>query len=347
MSKVFKRLLFLSFLVLSVLMITACGSSGGSDSASGGSGTSEDPITLNYYHVAQENHPTHAVAVEYKEKVEELSEGRLQIEVFCCGQLYPSETDGAEATIKGDVDIAMSAAPAMSSLNSSFMVFDLPFLFKNEEQAYAALDGELGAALDKKLEEMGLVSIGWGSTGFKQLVSAGDPIESVEDLNGKRMRVMENKMHMDIFNSLGANASGLAFGEVYSALSQGTFDMLDSTAAYVISSSFYEVVDYFTVSNHFFHPAVTFINKEKFDSLPEDLQQILLDAGNIVGEKHRQLVTEQEKTDHQKMVDEGVEVIELSDEELKKFEEAVQPIYEKYESEIGKDLIDIATSYSE
>lgn len=349
LNKILKRVLVFGLLILSSMVIAACGTSKSSDSASGskGSGTSEDPIKLNYYHVAQENHPTHAVAVEYKEKVEELSEGRLQLEVFCCGQLYPSEADGAEATIKGDVDIAMSSAPAMSSLNSSFMVFDLPFLFKNEEKAYEALDGELGAAMDKKLEEMGLVSLGWGSTGFKKLVSAKDPIKSVDDLKGKRMRVIENKMHLDIFNSLGANASGLAFGEVYSALSQGTFDMLDSTAAYVMSSSFYEVVDYFTVTNHFFHPAVTFVNKETYDSLPEDLQQVLMEAGNIVGEKHRQLVAEQEVTDHKRMLDEGVEVIELSDEEISKFEEAVQPIYKKYEDEIGKDLIDIAKSYSE
>lgn len=161
------------------------------------------------------------------------------------------------------------------------------------------------------------------------------------------MRVMENKLHLDAFNSLGANASALGFGEVYSALSQGTYDMLDSTASYVMSSSFYEVVDYFTVTNHFFHPAVTFVNQETYDSLPEDLQDVLMEASDKVSTLHRELVFELEDEDHQKMVDEGVEVIELPEEELQKFKEALQPIYDQYEDEIGKDLIDIAKGYAE
>lgn len=121
--------------------------------------------------------------------------------------------------------------------------------------------------------------------------------------------------------------------------------MLDSTASYVMSQSFYEVVDYFTVTNHFFHPAVTFINKDVYDSMPEDLQQVLHEASDTISTLHRELIFELEEEDHQRMIEEGVEVIELSDEELTKFREAVQPIYEKYADEIGQDLIDAAQSY--
>lgn len=339
-----KNLLKYLALGLAVLIIAAC-SNDNAEEEKGSSSSDGAEYTLNYVHVVQENHPTHMVAEEFKKKVEELSDGRIEVEIFCCGQLYTSETEAAEAVIKGDVDMMMSAAPSMSSINSKFMVFDLPFLFNNKEEGHAALDGELGKLLDEELEKMGVVSLGWGATGFKQLVSAKDPIRSIDDLKGMKMRVMENKVHLDVFNSLGANASPLAFGEVYSALSQGTFDMLDSTASYVMSQSFYEVVDYFTVTNHFFHPAVTFINKDVYDSMPEDLQQVLHEASDTISTLHRELIFELEEEDHQRMIEEGVEVIELSDEELAKFREAVQPIYEKYADEIGQDLIDAAQSY--
>ncbi|MFD1606967.1 DctP family TRAP transporter solute-binding subunit [Oceanobacillus luteolus] len=328
------KFIVISLMILMLAFMAACGSEG---SASG-----EDTYTLQVPHVTSEEDPTHKAWVNFKEEVEEKSEGRMKVDIFSNGQLYSSERAMVEAVQMGDIPIASVATPAMAGFAESFMILDLPFLFNSREEAHAALDGELKDRLMDELTEIDMVGFGIGELGFRHILNNRQPITKPEDLEGIKIRVLENQLFQDMFNELGANASPLGFGEVYSALQQGTFDALESTIGLTLSTQFYEVQDYLSLTSHIYSGDVIFANKEYMDSLPDDLKTIVTEAAHNYVEFTRSLVHEEELESLEKLKELGMQVNEVTEEEKSVFRERLQPIYDKYEDVIGKDLIDLA-----
>src|SRR5699024_1097462 len=326
------KIYLLCFVFVPLLVITtACGSD---------ADTSSEKETIRVTHVVAEDHPYHQAAKEFKEEVEEESDGKLEVEIYPDWQLYESEREAIEAIQLGDVEMSRVATPALSSFISEFSVLNLPFLFEDTKEAHAALDGELGDKLTELLSEEGLVAFGYGENGFRHFLT-DKPIESPDDFSGMSIRVIENKMYEDLFNSLGANASPLGFGETYTALQQGVYDGMDSEIASASTGSFYEVLDYLTISNHAYTATVNIIDEDFYDSLSEDLQGVLEDATYTLNERHRELNMEHEEEGLEELK-ENMEVNELTQEQTDKFKEELQPIFEKYEEEIGEDIVKLA-----
>lgn len=338
-----KKLLMTTLFIFLIGIIIGCSDT----SKKASEGSSEAEYVLKYAHVVPETHATHLGSVEFKEEVEKMSDGRIEIDIYPNAQLYASEREGIEATMLGNLDMMIIGAPALASFDSRFMVLDLPYLFNNREEAHAALDGELGEALDEVVAELGLTSLGWGESGFKNMLTNYGPTYTVEDFEGKALRVMENKLYQDTFETLGAKADPHAFGELYSALQQGVFDGTDQPVSLTASNKFYEVAPHYTLTEHVYAAALTFINTDKYNELPEDLQHVLVEAGEKVFENsYRELAHEQDSNLLDDMMEEGLEVYELTPKQKEALKEATAPIYEKYEDEIGKDLINLAKKYS-
>lgn len=336
----------LIFVILFILLAVIVGCSNSSATNEGKSDDSNEYV-LKYAHVVPETHATHLASVEFKEEVEEMSNGQLKIEIYPNGQLYPSEREGIEATIAGNLDMMIIGAPAIASFDSRFMVLDLPFLFDSREEAFEALDGELGEELDKVMADVGLTNLGWGDNGFKNMGSSKGPIHTPEDFKGLKLRVMENRLYQDTFEELGANADPHAFGELYSALQQGVFDASDQPVSLMASNKFNEVMPHYTLTEHVYASAPAFINMDKYNELPEDLQEILVEAGDkVFNNSYRDLAHEQDTEKLEELIANGLNVYELTQEQKESLKEAVEPIYEKYEDEIGKDLIELAKSFS-
>lgn len=332
------RIATLGSFVLLLGFIFGCSSSSENNGEASG-----DEYVLKYAHVVPETHATHLASVEFKEEVEKLSDGKLKIEIYPNGQLYSSEREGIEATIAGNLDMMIIGAPAIASFDPRFMVLDLPYLFNSREEAFEALDGELGEELDGVMKELGLVNLGWGDNGFKNMASSKGPIYSKEDFKGLKVRVMENRLYQDTFEELGANADPHAFGELYSALQQGVFDAADQPVSLMASNKFQEVVPHYTLTQHVYASAPAFINSDKYDELPEELQQVLVEAGDkVFNNSYRDLAHDQDTEKLEELKADGMEVYELTEEQKEALKEAVMPIYKKYEDEIGKDLVELA-----
>ncbi len=338
-----KKIKIQVFLLLSiVLVLAACGRpSGGSSSEDG-----DEKYKINIAYLVSEEQSTHLAAVDFKEQLEKESDGRLQVELHPNGSLYGSDREAIEAVQLGNVEMTIPALAAVSSFNQNFMVFDLPFLFDDKEAAYRTLDGEVGQELLAELDDKGLKGLAYAENGFRHITNNKGPVEKPEDLKGLKLRTMESPLQTDSFKEYGANASPFAFGELYTALQQGTYDAMENPISLIYTNKFYEVQNYLTLSNHFYAPTILAMNKDFFDGLPEDLQVLVEKASEDYRDSQRKLATEQDAEWIELIKEEGMQVNELTEEQLEVFKEASEPIYEKYRDKIGGDLMDRAIESS-
>lgn len=338
-----KRLIFM-FGIIALLLLTAC--SGESDGTSSNDTDDDGVFTIRFAMAVPETHASVIAMNEVKDEIEEKSDGKLVIELYENAQLYPSDREAVEATQVGNVEATAVATPTVASFHERFSIFDIPFLFEDREAAYQAMDGELGVTLNEELEGVGLKSLGYGENGFRHILNSKHPIEVPDDLKGMKFRVIENKVYEDIFNTLGANSSPLAFGELYTALQQGVYDGMDNPISLVYTMKFYEVQDYMTLTNHTFAPIITVMNTDYYDSIPEELQEVLQEGMDKFNDRQREITAEQDEEYLGELEDE-LEIHELTPEQREEFVKALAPIYDQYEDVVGADLIEMAKDSNE
>ena len=331
---------FFALFLIVVLVLSACGRpSGDSTSNEGDSG---DVYKIRIAYLVSEDQSTHIASEQLKEKLETESDGRIQVELYPNGSLFPSDREAIEAVQLGNVEMTIPAVAALSSFNKKFMVFDLPFLFDTYEEVYNALDGELGQELLTELEENNIKGLVFGANGFRHMTNNEGPIESPDDLKGLKFRTMESPVQTDSFKAWGANASPFAFGELYTAIQQGTYDGMENPISLIYTHKFYEVQDYLTLSGHFYAPTALLINNDFYNSLPEDLQELVMEAALEYRTEQRKLAEQQDKEWIEELKEFGMQVNELTDEQKEEFRTAAESVYDQYASEISEDVIEKA-----
>lgn len=342
MKKLSLLLLFLFLIILS-----ACGRPDESGSSDEGNDSGEAEHTIRVAYLVSEEQSTHLAAEDFKKKLEADSDGRLSVELYPNGSLYASDREAVEAVQLGNVEMTIPALAAVSSFNKKFMVFDLPFLFDDYDAAYKALDGEMGQQLLDELETNDLKGLAYAENGFRHISNNNGPIEAPEDLDGLKFRTMENPLQTDTFKAFGANASPFAFGELYTALQQGAYDAMESPISLYYTNKFYEVQDYLTLSGHFYAATILLMNNDFYTKLPEDLQELVMEASIEYRTEQRKIAQEQDVEWLEKLKEEGMQVNELTPEQKEAFREEVQSVYEKYTPELGEDLVNQALSANE
>src|SRR5699024_921930 len=348
-----KKILSAAILMFTLATVSACTLGGNegdniSDESSSDetetSGSGEQVIEVSY--TTPETGATHIGMEKFKELLEEKTGGDAVVELYPNGQLYESEREAIEATQSGNVEMTVAASAPVAGFDEDFLAIDLPFIFPDHDTAYEALDGDLGQELLDGLPEIGLVGLGYGETGMRQFTNSDHPIEAPEDMDGMKIRTMENEVHIDTFEEYGANASPFAFGELYSALQQNTYDAMDNPINLIDQMKFYEVQDYLTISDHAYTATVAFMNDDFFNDLPEDIQEAVQEALDESMDYQREEAREQDEEGLEVIKDE-MEINELDEEQKEEFIEAAEPIFDKYEEEIGSDLMEKARSYRE
>jgi tripartite ATP-independent transporter DctP family solute receptor len=335
-----KKLLL--FLIVSILVIAGCGRPKESAQTSGKDGEKEEVHTIRIAYLVSEEQSSHLAAVTYKEKLEKESDGRLKVELYPNGQLYASDREAIEAVQLGNIEMTIPALAPLASFNKKFLVFDLPFLFNNHEAAYKALDGELGQELLKELETNDLKGLVFAENGFRNMSNNTGPIEKPEDLKGLKFRTLENPVHTATFKSFGANASPFAFGELYTALQQKTYDAMESPISLYYTNKFYEVQDYLTMTGHVYAATILLMNNEFYNGLPKDLQELVVKASEEYRTEQREIAQKQDVEFLEKLKENGMKVNELTAEQRELFREAAKSVYDQYVPEIGEDLVNKA-----
>lgn len=338
------RRLFLGvFIVVLAVTLTACGGSEASSDSSSETGSEEkdsETYTIRVAYLVPEGQSTHLAAEKMKEKLESESNGRLVVQLYPNGQLTPSDREAIEAIQLGNVEMTIPAVAALSGFNSKFMLFDLPFLFKDKETAYEVLDGEIGQSLLDELSDQGIKGLAFAENGFRHITNNKGPINTPADLEGLKLRTMESPVQVEAFKAMGANASPFAFGELYTALQQGTYDAMENPISLIYTNKFYEVQDYLTLSGHFYAPTALLINNDFYESLPEDLQQLVDEAAKEYRTYQRKIASEQDAEWIEELKAEGMKVNELTGEQKEVFKKVSETVYDQFRNEIGGELID-------
>jgi len=342
-----KKILTLAF--ITVLILAACGRPDPNSGSTSDSGNSDGDSTykIRLPHLVSEEQSSHVAALDFKEKLEKESDGQIEVEIYPNGSLFGSDREAIEAVQLGNVEMTIPAVAPLASFNDHFMVFDLPFLFNDNEAAYRALDGEVGDTLMKELEEKNLKGLAFGENGFRHMSNNKGPVTQPSDLKGLKFRTLENPLHTDTFKAFGANASPFAFGELYTALQQGTYDAMESPISLYYLNKFYEVQSDLTLTGHVYAATILLMNNDFYNSLPENLQEIVTNAAEEYSTEQREIAQQQDKEFMDTLKDLGMKIHEMEPEQRELFRKATESVYEKYTPIIGEDLVEKARAANE
>lgn len=280
--------------------------------------------------------------LKFGEELERLSDGRLTIEPHYDNALG-AEREVIEGMGLGMIDAGIASTGPMGGFVDEFLLFDLPYIFENHEHAYAFLDSEHGEQLAQLAEEqMNVKFLAWMENGFRHNTNSVRPIEHPSDLEGIDHRTQESRVQVDTWEALGANATPMAWTEVYTALQQGVMESQENPLATIYDVNFYEVQDYLNMTQHVYSPAPLMMSLDLFNSFSEEDQAIIMEAAQIALPVQREASQELEKRYLGELEELGMTVTEP---DLDPFREAVRPVIEEWSPTVGEELVDAAINF--
>lgn len=283
------------------------------------SDAAEKKVTLKFANVTSQS--AKDAGVKVKEMVEKETEGTLILNHFPDNMLGDDRV-AIEQAVFGEIDIASSSTSPLATMFNDFYMFDAPFLFLTPEDAYAALDGELGQRILKDMEKKGLKGLAFWENGFRNFTNNKVAAKLPADIKTMKIRTMENEVHLAAWKAFGANPTPMAFQEVFTALQQGTIDGQENPLGIIDANKFYEVQKFFSMTQHVYTPYIFAMNLEKFNSLSERQQNALVKAFREMTPWQRQRSQELEKDILVRIGQKGT-VVTLTPEEKKVWQDMV------------------------
>jgi tripartite ATP-independent transporter DctP family solute receptor len=295
------------------------------------------PKVIRAGHGVPEAHYEHKAMLEFKRVVEEKSGGSLKVE------LYPNAMLGSDMEVLDSIRLgtAQMNIPTPSVLGNfvkEFRLADLPFLYPNEDVANRVAEGPWTKKLMKKLEPVGFVGLAVGNFGFRQISNNVRPINTIKDLQGLKIRVMQNTVILDVFRALGANPTPMAFGEVFSALQTGTIDGQENPYANTYQPRFHEVQKYISNSSHMYSWGILVIGKKFYDGLTDKERAIINEAGQTFAVAMRKFSKEDEAAALEKIIKAGNVYTAMTPEARKQMQEAAAPVIEKHGNSVSPEM---------
>ncbi len=284
-------------------------------------------ITFKSSDTHPEGYPTVAAVEKMGEMLEERSGGRLCVEVYHSAQLG-EEKDTIEQTKFGVIDFNRVSMGPFNNLVEETKVVSLPFIFRGTDHMHRVMDGPVGDEILAAFEPHGFVGLAYYDGGSRSFYNREKPIRSVEDLAGMKVRVMQSDVFVDMMTALGANATPMPYGEVYSSLQTGVIDGAENNWPSYESSGHYEVAGYYTLNQHLIVPEVLVMSKVSWDKLSPEDQALVRQAAKDSVPVNRELWAAREKVSEEKVRAAGVQVIDTIDKTP--FIEAMAPVYERH-----------------
>ena len=280
---------------------------------------------------------------KFVEIVEEKSGGKVKIKLFS-NAILGSDRATLEAAQSGTLDMASCSSPNMASFAREYMVFDLPFVTYPEYQKnlYAALDsGELGKRLETVAEGIGLKPIMYSEYGYRKYVSAKKPLSSIGDLKGLKVRTTDSPIEVAVAKALGMSPAPIAWGEVYTALQQGTVDAEGNNYEHLVNAKHIEVLKYAIDSNHNYSMHLLMMNKKVFDELPAAVQSLLMECAREALDWQRVITIEHEAKAEKAMLDAGITIHRLTDEQRAELVAATRVVWDEFKNELDPELLQL------
>jgi tripartite ATP-independent transporter DctP family solute receptor len=301
--------------ILAVAVAAACGVSG--------AGFAKEYRSAD---VHPEDYPT-VMAVKYiSEIIKKKSGGKDSIKVFT-GNALGGEKDTIEQTKIGALDFVRINVAPMNNICPETMVPTMPFLFRSKEHMRHVLDGPVGDEILKACEKQGYIGLAFYDSGSRSLYTTKKPVKTLADARGLKIRVQQSDLWVALLQAMGANATPMPYGEVYTALKTGLVDGAENNWPSYDTSKHFEVAKFYSVTEHSMAPEMLLMSKKIYDGLTPAEQKIIRDAARESVPYMRKLWDEKEKASRALVEKGGAQIVEV---DKKSFADAMKPVYDKF-----------------
>lgn len=292
--------------------------------------------TLKISSVLPDSHPTNRSMKLFGDKVKEKTKGQIEVQVFGNSQLG-EQRDNLEQLKLGTLDMMLTAAGPLGQFVPTMDVVSLPYIFRDLDHLHKAVDGEPGKRLSADIAKAGFVFMYWSDSGSRNLINNKRPIYTPADLKGLKIRVMNSQLMVNTLKNMGAIATPMGQGEVYSALQQGVLDGWENSPTVLLALKLYEVSKYFSWTRHFISPDLILMGKKVWDKLTPDQQKAVMEAAKESAVEQRKYWALDEKTAVEELMKKGVLFNEIKD--VKLFQDTVRPVWKTYTDKHGTEVL--------
>jgi tripartite ATP-independent transporter DctP family solute receptor len=294
---------------------------------------SDGKVVLKVAHNGSAQHPYQVGFETFKEVLERETDGLVEVQIFENEQLGTEEEASLMVELGALAASAASAGGGLAPFTPEAELFNFPFIFRDLDHFYRVLDGppgkRIGAAVEEKLDALVL---GWWFSGVRNTWNSKHPILTPDDMRGLKIRVMSSPVLIETFNTLGAQATPMSFGELYSGLEQHVVDGAETDHVDLLYERFYEVTKYVSYTGHMYLAAGLIFSRKRFDELPPEVQEAVLLAGReatIAERAAMESMSTEALTELQRL---GLEFNEV---DRRLFHDKVRTVYENNAEKVG------------
>lgn len=351
----FKKKSLFSIVVLFLLSLVIAACSGDDDAASSNvednnedeNASTGESYTIRFGHhdaeVSYEENPYHAYADTFKKEVEEMSDGRITVDIYPNSQLgdlrsMVEQASNGEIEIVGGADVGL-----LSAYTNVVEILSVPFAFEDEKVASDLLDGKLGEKLTEEIsEKSNLQMISYLPTALRHFSNSKHEIRTPEDMKGLKMRTQEIPIHQEMMKALGAVPIAIPFEEVYSALQTGVAEGQENAPYTMTTMNLHEVQDYYTLNGHLVNIATIMINQDFFDQLSDEDKDIIMQAGETAKTVMIDIIAEKNEKDLKMFEESGMTITELTPEEREAFRDVtLEPVLDILREKVDEEWIEL------
>ena len=284
--------------------------------------------------------------VEFGKIVEKESGGSIKVRVFTEGVLG-GDRQALEALQMGTVQCASVSASQVAVFVPQFGVFDLPFVFKDEQTAFRVADGPIGQELLDKLPAVGLLGLNFWTRGYSHLSNSRHEIKTLKDVKGLKIRAMESTLQADAWKALGASLAPMPDTQVFTALKEKRIDGQESALGDMVSSNLYEVQRFLTLTGHTYNAQPLILSQKFWNTLSDKEKTLVKRAAKEAQAYQRQLDEKEKREATAVLMAKGVKINDLNVGEREKISAALKPVYDKYIELVGSDWVNRVVSAGE
>jgi tripartite ATP-independent transporter DctP family solute receptor len=315
--KIFRNSFIVVFIILTLIINLGCGGKGE---------TAKGEVNFKLGHALDINHPVHKAMEFWADTLKKETDGRVKVKIYPSGQLG-GEKELIEQLQMGTLDITKVSSAGLEAFVPQMKALGMPYLFKNKEHKWKVLNSAVGKELLAAGSDRGLVGIGYYEAGERSFYTKHGLIKTPADLKNLKIRVIKSPMAINLLKTLGASPTPISWGELYTALQQGTVDGAENNPPSFVSARHYEVCKYYSLDKHTSPMDVVMVGKKAWDKLSEADKAVMMKTFDISVEYQKKLWAEVVKKNFELLDSVGVKVI-VPDQVP--FLETVQPMYEEY-----------------
>ena len=293
-------------------------------------------VRINFQNTS--DHPVGLGLQRFADIVKAKTDGKINVRLFSAGQLGGDMTT-VSALQGGTIDMTVLNTGVLAPVEKNTAIFDFPYLFNNEAEADAVVDGPAGKKIHDMLVSKNLIGLAYFENSFRQTTNTRRPITKLEDFAGLKLRILQLPLFIDVFRELGVNPLPLPFPELYTALEQKVVDGQENPPNTIYYSKIHEVQKYLSLTNHVFNPQSLLISKKTWDAMSPAEKDVISQAAKEAAIYERKESREQTKKSIELIRQAGVAVNEISPAEIERIRQKVKPVVDKYSKEIDPELV--------